>query len=307
MARTVRIFNLQRYNMYDGPGVRSIAFLKGCPLRCKWCSNPESQHAGFEVMFKQMACINCGACVEACPVNIHKMVDGVHEVDRSIDCIGCRKCEQACMQKALSIMGEDMSVEEVVDFLEKDADFYRMSGGGITLGGGETLAQPQAALSIFQECKARGLHTAIETCGFTKLETIKAVAPYVDLFLFDIKQMNPVKHKEWTGVNNEQILENISWLLDNGYHVRVRMPLLKGVNDDTEEINLVINYFKTYSYQKNFEGIDLLPYHKLGVGKYAQLGREYPVPGDPSLTDEDLARIEAQVKDAEIEVRVIRH
>ena len=143
LERRARIFNTQKYNMYDGPGIRSIAFFKGCPLRCKWCSNPESQRRGFEVMFKQTACVNCGACVEACPAGVHQFVNGEHVVDRTKQCLGCGACEKACLQKALSIMGEDRKICDLVSFMDQDADFYRMSGGGVTLGGGEVLAQPE--------------------------------------------------------------------------------------------------------------------------------------------------------------------
>ncbi len=307
VERTARIFNLQKYNMYDGPGIRSIAFFKGCPLRCKWCSNPESQRRGFEVMFKRTACVNCGACAQVCPAQIHQMVDGVHVVDRTKQCLGCRACQQACLQSAISIMGEDKKICELVEFMDQDADFYRMSEGGITLGGGEVLSQPEAAKSLLAACRERGYHTAIETCGYTKTETILDIAQYVDLFLFDIKQMDPVKHKQWTGVNNEQILANIRALLENGYNVRVRMPLLKGVNDDKAEIDAMIAFFTPYRYQKNFDGVDLLPYHKLGVGKYDQLDREYEIVDDPSLSEADLNRIETWISGADFKVNLVKH
>ena len=307
LERRARIFNTQKYNMYDGPGIRSIAFFKGCPLRCKWCSNPESQRRGFEVMFKQTACVNCGACVEACPAGVHQFVNGEHVVDRTKQCLGCGACEKACLQKALSIMGEDRKICDLVSFMDQDADFYRMSGGGVTLGGGEVLAQPEAARALLAACKDRGYHTAIETCGYTKTETILDIARYVDLFLFDIKQMDPVKHKQWTGVNNEQILANIRALLENGFNVRVRMPLLHGVNDDKAEIDAMIEFFTPYRYQKNFDGVDLLPYHKLGVGTYAQLGRDYEIEGDPSLSEDDLNRIEGWISEADFKVNLVRH
>ncbi|WP_072500029.1 choline TMA-lyase-activating enzyme [Olsenella phocaeensis] len=307
VERKARVFNLQKYNMYDGPGVRSMAFLKGCPLRCKWCSNPESQLRAHEVMFKSANCANCGACVAVCPVGVHKMVDGSHVVDHGVQCIGCRQCERACMYSALQVMGDDRSVDEIVEFFDEDKDFYRMSGGGITLSGGEVLAQSEATLAILMASKARGYHTAIETCGYAPTETILKVARYVDLFLFDIKQMDPVKHKFWTGVNNEQILSNVRELLENGFNVRVRMPLLKGVNDSKEEVDAVIAFFKPYRYQKNFDGVDLLPYHKLGVGKYASLGRDYEIKDDPSLTDEDLNRVESWIEDADFKVNLVRH
>lgn len=307
VGRSVRIFNLQKYNMYDGPGVRSMAFLKGCPLRCKWCSNPESQKRGYEVMFKQSACVNCGACVSACPVGIHTMPAGEHLIDRNLACLGCRQCEEICTQHAIQIMGEDRSVESLVEFFDQDADFYRMSSGGITLSGGEALSQPEAVKSLLSACKERGYHTAIETCGYLAADALLKVAPFVDLFLFDIKHMDPVKHRYWTGVNNEQILDNVRTLLERGYNVRVRMPLLKGVNDSKEEIDAVIAFFSPYRYQKNFDGVDLLPYHKLGVGKYAQLDRDYEIEGDPSLSAEDLDRISAWIADADFNVNLVKH
>ncbi|MDY2788727.1 MAG: choline TMA-lyase-activating enzyme [Atopobium sp.] len=307
IERKVRIFNLQKYNMYDGPGVRSMAFLKGCPLRCKWCSNPESQLREHEVMFKVDNCVDCGACAAVCPVSLHKMVDGKHVVDRTTRCIGCRQCEEACLHSALQIMGEDYSVDDLICFFEQDEDFYRMSDGGITLSGGEVLAQSEAALAVCMASQAKGYHTALETCGYTPVETLMKVAPYVNLFLYDIKQMDPVKHKFWTGVNNELILSNVKWLLENGYNVRVRMPLLKGVNDSKEEIDAVIAFFSPYRYQKNFDGVDLLPYHKLGVGKYKSLGREYEIEGDPSLTNDDLNRIETWIQTADFKVNLVRH
>ena len=169
------------------------------------------------------------------------------------------------------------------------------------------MAQPEAARALLAACKDRGYHTAIETCGYTKTETILDIARYVDLFLFDIKQMDPVKHKHWTGVNNEQILANIRALLENGFNVRVRMPLLHGVNDDKAEIDAMIEFFTPYRYQKNFDGVDLLPYHKLGVGKYAQLGRDYGIEGDPSLSEDDLNRIEGWISEADFKVSLVRH
>ncbi|MDY2777568.1 MAG: choline TMA-lyase-activating enzyme [Collinsella sp.] len=307
VERKARIFNLQKYNMYDGPGVRSMAFFKGCPLRCAWCSNPESQHRGHEVMFKASACVNCGACVDACPVDIHQMVAGEHRVRRDIQCMGCRLCEEACLHNALKIMGEDKSIDELLDFFDQDADFYRMSGGGITLSGGEALAQPEAAMSLLVACHKRGYDTAVETCGHVPTKTLLKVAEHVDLFLFDIKHMDPVKHKQWTGVNNELILENVRVLLENGFNVRVRMPLLKGVNDSKEEIDAVIAFFTPYRYQKNFDGVDLLPYHKLGVGKYGQLDLDYAIKDDPSLTEVDLKRIKSWIGDADFTVNLVSH
>ncbi|QJB57074.1 choline TMA-lyase-activating enzyme [Pseudodesulfovibrio sp. zrk46] len=308
IERKAQIFNIQKYNMYDGPGVRTLVFFQGCPLRCDWCSNPEGQYKGFQILLKKDQCAHCGACVPVCPVGIHRMdAGGKHIVDRDIDCVGCRKCEHACPESALAIVGESKTIAEIADIIEEDRPFYETSGGGATLGGGEVLSQPQAASSLLQVCKQRGINTAIETCGYARPEVIEKVADYVDLFLYDVKHMDSDKHHELTGVRNEMILENLKWLLDNRYNVKIRMPLLKGVNDGEKEILQLVEFLKPYQDLNNFKGVDLLPYHKMGVNKYNQLGWEYPIEGDPKLSDADLERIENSIKKYDFPVSVVRH
>jgi pyruvate formate lyase activating enzyme len=309
IERKAVIFNIQKYNMYDGPGVRTLVFFKGCPLRCKWCSNPEGQKQKPQVLFKKDLCVNCGACVSVCPVGVHKISPetGLHEIDYSVDCIGCRKCENACTESALSVVGETKTISELMAIIEEDMPFYEVSGGGLTLGGGEVLMQPEAAAALFMACKQRGINTAIETCGYAKAEALLKVAEFTDLFLFDMKHMNSERHHELTGVRNETILCNLETLLNNRFNVKVRMPLLKNVNDSEEEISQLIDFLTPFRDYRNFKGIDLLPYHKLGVNKYNQLGMIYPIEGDPSLSDEDLERIEGWIKKYNFPVSVIRH
>lgn len=309
IERKAFLFNVQKYNMYDGPGIRTLVFFKGCPLRCKWCSNPEGLVRKFQVMFKKNSCTNCGACTQVCPVGIHVKSEktGIHEVLREKDCIGCMKCKNICPNAALTIAGERKTISEILKIVEEDEAFYELSGGGVTLGGGEVTAQPEAALNLLMACKMEGIHTAIETCGYTKTETILSIAEYVDLFLFDIKHMDPVRHNELTGVNNEQILANLKELLHRRYKVKVRMPMLKGINDSKEEIDAIIQFLMPYRDEKNFQGIDLLPYHKLGVNKYNQLDMKYPIEGDPSLSEEDLERIEGWIKNYQFPVNVVKH
>lgn len=309
IERKATVFNIQKYNTYDGPGVRTLVFFKGCPLRCKWCANPEGLQKKYQVMFKSNSCIDCGACVSVCPVGIHTISKDTHkhEVNRNIDCLGCGKCVEACNAKALTIVGEAKTISELMEVIEEDRTFYEVSGGGVTLGGGEVTMQPEAAISLLQACKQEGINTAIETCGYTKMETILKIAEFTDLFLFDLKQMDSDKHFELTGVRNEQILKNIEELLHRRYNVMVRMPMLKGINDSEKEIQDVIEFLMPYRDYKNFKGIDLLPYHKLGVNKYMQLGMDYPIEGDPSLSDEDLDRIEGWIKKYDFPVSVIRH
>lgn len=308
IERKAFIFNKQKYNMYDGPGVRTLVFFKGCPLRCKWCSNPEGLERKYQIMFKPTTCVSCGSCVPVCPQKIHSISSsGEHIIDRSIDCIGCGQCVEACIPDALKIAGEQVPISELLEYVEQDRAFYDQSGGGVTLGGGEVTSQPEAAINLLQACKQEGLHTAIETCGYTKKETILRFAEYVDLFLFDLKHIDPDRHFELTGVRNEMILENLEELIMKRNHVKVRMPMLKGINDSEAEIRGVIEFLKPFREFKNFEGIDLLPYHKLGVNKYVQLGMDYPIEGDPSLDDADLDRIEGWIREFDFPVSVIRH
>ena len=308
IERKAFIFNKQKYNMYDGPGVRTLVFFKGCPLRCKWCSNPEGLERKYQIMFKPTTCVSCGSCVPVCPQKIHSISQtGEHIIDRSIDCIGCGQCVEVCVPEALKVAGEQVPISELLDYVEQDRAFYDQSGGGVTLGGGEVTAQPEAAINLLQACKQEGLNPAIETCGYTKKETILRFAEYVDLFLFDLKHIDPDRHFELTGVRNEIILENMEELIMKRKNVKVRMPMLKGINDSEAEIRGVIEFLKKFREFKNFKGIDLLPYHKLGVNKYVQLGMDYPIEGDPSLDDADLDRIEGWIREYDFPVSVIRH
>lgn len=307
LEKKARIFNIQKYNVYDGPGVRTLIFFQGCPLRCKWCSNPEGLEKKYKIMYKSNNCVNCGACVEVCPMGIHSMNSGVHTVDRTKSCIACKKCELACLQDAIKIVGKEYTISELVKIVEEDRMFYEMSGGGVTLGGGEVLSQAETASNLLKACKNIGINTAIETCGYTSLEVIKNAAKYTDLFLFDIKQIDSEKHLYWTGVRNEIILENLKFLLENGFNVEIRVPLIKGVNTETSDIENLIKFLLPYKTYKNLKGIDLLPYHKMGVNKYTQLGMNYEMQGEIRLSEHELEKIESLIKKYELDAKVIRH
>ncbi|EOL43431.1 choline TMA-lyase-activating enzyme [Enterococcus caccae] len=308
IERQAMIFNVQKYSLYDGPGIRTIVFFKGCPLRCQWCANPEGLERKFQVMYKESVCSDCRACVEVCPMGIHYMDENDHhQVRRDIACNGCRACVDVCPMAALNITGEIKTISELMEVIHEDDAFYEQSGGGVTLSGGECTAQPEAALALLQACRADGINTAVETCGHSRMDRLMKMAEYINLFLFDLKHMDPVRHNELTGISNEKILENLQEVLNAGYQVQIRMPMLKMINDSYEEIKQIIDFLLPYKEYPNFLGIDLLPYHKLGVNKYGQLGMDYPVAGDPSLSETDLDRIEGWIKEYEFPVRVVRH
>lgn len=309
LERKARIFNVQKYSIYDGPGIRTLIFFKGCPLRCKWCSNPEGLERKYQVMFKEDSCIQCGKCIPVCPVHIHYSLDKTdgHKINRDIDCVGCRKCETVCPKQALSIVGSDKTISEALEIIEQDALFYQSSGGGVTLGGGEVTGQPDFATNLLMECKRMGIHTAIETCGYAKLDSLLMMAQFTDLFLYDIKHIDSDRHYELTGVRNERILDNLRELVQRGYRVKVRMPLIRGLNDDEETIRKTLEFLKPFNSYKNFQGIDLLPYHKLGINKYKQLDMEYAIKEDLSFTEEELDYIEKFITTYDLQVKVIRH
>ena len=318
LERKARIFNVQKYSIYDGPGIRTLIFFKGCPLRCKWCSNPEGLVRNYQVMYKEDLCIDCGNCISVCPVHIHYFPDqeeqqqrdltrSGHKVNRSLDCIGCRKCETVCPKQAISIVGSDKTITDVLEIIQQDTLFYLSSGGGVTLGGGEVTAQPEFAANLLTECQRLGIHTAIETSGYVKLDSLLKIAQFTDLFLYDIKHIDSERHYELTGVPNERILDNLTELIRRGFAVKVRMPLLRGLNASQDTLGRTLEFLQTFKCYKNFQGIDLLPYHKLGINKYKQLDMKYPIEEDLGFREDELDKIEEFIKGYSLAVKVIKH
>lgn len=263
------IFNIQHYSIHDGPGIRTTVFLKGCPLRCLWCQNPESQASQPQIFFNAEKCTGCGKCIDACPEGATQLIEGKSKTDRNL-CKGLGKCAEICPNEARSLMGRYVTAGEVFNEVNGDAIFYQNSGGGVTLSGGDPIAQPDFTISILTLCRDAGLHTAIDTCGYAKWETLRHILEYVDLVLYDFKHMDPGTHREYTGVSNDLILDNAKKIhRDLGMDMLARVPILPGYNDSLEDLErtarFVVNELGTSI------GVHLLPYHRLGETKYERL------------------------------------
>jgi glycyl-radical enzyme activating protein len=269
------IFDIQRGSMHDGPGIRTVIFLKGCPLQCVWCHNPESKARTKEISFRPESCAACGECVKTCQHAAHRMVEGVHIYDRS-RCEQCGECVETCLYEALKLAGKEQTVEEVLGVILRDRPFYEQSGGGLTISGGEPLLQAEFTLELLKAAKAEGLNTCLDTCGWFNQRTYEQVLPFVDLFLFDYKATDPETHKRLTGVSNRLILSNLDFLVQQGARIRLRCPLIAGINDSQEHLQGIAQLSCRYP---ELEGIDLMAYHNVGNAKYERYGLENPLPG----------------------------
>lgn len=275
------VFNIQRMSLGDGPGMRTTVFLKGCPLRCVWCHNPESYRNSPELLYRQNRCKSCGHCAEIC--SQHTLTDGVHHFRRS-GCRSCFACANACPAQALEGCGTVMETSEVMKHILRDRRMCQATGGGVTFSGGEPTAQFDFLLDLIQRCKAEEIHVCLETCGFTSGENMKALAGLVDLFLFDIKETDPVKHQQFTGVDSSLILSNLRLLESLGVPAVLRCPVIPGYNDRADHFRQLGNLADSLS---NVTEIHLEPYHALGEDKQAALGKN-PV-SIPQPTDETIA------------------
>lgn len=264
------IFNIQRYSIHDGPGIRTTVFLKGCPLSCWWCHNPESQKYGVQLVLWKERCIGCGGCNSVCPEGAISG-GGFPPVIDSEKCSGCGLCAEECPAVALEMVGKTVSSDYVMKEIEKDLIFYDQSGGGVTFSGGEPLMQPEFLAEILEKCKARDIHTAVDTCGYANWEVLSGIAGLTDLFLYDIKHMDDLVHTRTVGVSNRIILENLGKLARVHSNIIIRFPLVPGINDDRANIEKTAQFISRVGIRE----VNILPYHNTGMDKYARLGRNY--------------------------------
>jgi pyruvate formate lyase activating enzyme len=292
------IFNVMRFAVHDGPGIRTAVFFKGCPLSCWWCHNPESQSFQPDVLYSADRCRLCEACAHACPQ--HAIVRAGDHMATTADCTRCGTCLDFCASDARAIAGRAMTVPEMLSEIERDTIFFDESGGGVTFTGGEPLAQPAALEALLHACRDRRINTAIETCGAAPRETFLRLCGLTDLVLFDIKLIDSERHRKFTGVPNTNILENLAALARSHRNVIVRVPVVPGVNDRADDVRGFAEVLAGLPVQR----VELMPYHRAGAEKYRRLGREYKLSQTlrPSLAE--MSRLAARIEAAGLPVYI---
>jgi len=296
------IYDIQHYSIHDGPGIRTLVFLKGCPLRCKWCCNPESQITTPQLSFNVNKCIGCLNCISECPEGALNITSEGKVVVNFKKCKHCGACVEYCNTQALKMIGEEKTVEEIIREVEKDRVFYQNSGGGVTLSGGEVLTQIEFAQAILRGCLEQGIDTAIETSGYGKWEDFKRMLPYVGTILYDLKCINPQEHRKLTGVNNERILTNLRVLdvKENTPYI-IRIPVIPKCNTDDKTITEMGEFIQNLH---RLKVIHLLPYHRLGISKYGSIGRKYFLADLQPPEDEQLSRIAEKLANYGVTVQI---
>lgn len=277
------IFNIQKFSIHDGPGIRTTVFFKGCPLRCKWCSNPESQEAKVQILYDQKKCQHCKQCLSVCPKHAIQYKNNKIYIDEQ-KCIGCLQCVNSCPSKALSNEGKMQTIESIVSTCLQDIDFYEESNGGVTISGGEGMSQPDFLQELVIALKKHHIHLAIETTGYIHTTTFQQLAPLFDLLLFDVKQYDATLHLAGTGVDNRLIIDNLTWAIASGLNVLPRIPVIPDFNASLEDAKGLARLLVAVHAKK----VQLLPFHQFGESKYALLNKEYTFKDKTALHPEDL-------------------
>ncbi|MBN1810259.1 MAG: glycyl-radical enzyme activating protein [Anaerolineae bacterium] len=281
------VFDIKKFSIHDGPGIRTTIFFKGCPLRCWWCHNPEGLALEPELMFWANRCIQCDACLDVCAHGAISRDGDVVSTDAE-KCVRCGACVAACYAEARQIVGREMTVAQVMAEIGRDVPFYDESGGGVTFSGGEPLLQRDFLFELLRACRARGIHTAVDTCGFAPWEMLDGVREHVDLFLYDLKLMDDARHRQFTGVSDALILSNLQALSQRGHDIILRLPLIPGINDDGENIRQAGAFAAELPHLIR---VDILPYHRIGGEKYDRLNRPYGLTETQPPSEERVAEV----------------
>ena len=300
MSRSLEVMEIERFAVHDGPGIRTTVFLQGCPMRCPWCANPESQETKKQLMYQKNKCVSCGRCKKACPHGAISWKDGRPRFLRE-RCVSCGTCVSVCPQEAIRISGMTMTVDEILDVVLRDRDYYETSGGGITISGGEPFVQYEGFLELLQKSRQAGLHTAVETAGSVENERFREAEPYIDLFLFDVKHTDGEKLKRVTGAQPGLVRENLQYAAFAAPgKVVFRVPVVPTFNFDAQELNNIFDL----AVRLKVHRVDLLPYHTLGKGKYEQLGGVYPFAVTDMMQKEELEPYRAMGEEKGLAVHI---
>jgi len=293
------VFDIKKFAIDDGPGIRTTIFLKGCPMRCWWCHNPEGQLLTPELMYRRNTCTMCGECINFCSKKALSSSDRQLLINRK-RCNLCSECSQKCPTGALEIVGREMNVEQVMNEVERDLVFYDESGGGITFSGGEPLLQAGFLIALLKECKKKNIRTAVDTSGYAPHKVIEEINDKVDLFLYDIKLMDDKKHRKYTGVSNKLILDNLKRLAENGNDILSRFPIIPEINDNKDNVTKIGEFIISCGIKR----ICLLPYHRAGIEKYAGLGRDYRLKKTETPSDQKVNLIKKQFEAFGLDVKI---
>lgn len=300
LTGAVRLTSIQRFCIHDGPGIRTVVFMQGCPLRCRWCQNPECRTTGPLLKYTAALCANCSSCARVCSHACHRFDSGTHTLVRR-RCTRCGLCAESCPTRALEMVGEIRSPDDTLEIVTRDAAFYETSGGGLTLSGGEPLAQPDATSVLLHLAREQGIHTCVETSGYARWPVFESLLDAVDLWLYDLKHIDPKAHSAATGVSNRRILSNLSRLLDAEAAVILRLPIIPGYNTDQRSLTMLVDRVESFDQVRE---VHLMPYNALARSKFAALGLRYSLAQTQPPPDETLRRLKTQLEGRGKQVRI---